>query len=66
MPIVYTARLFVLAAIMYVDDTDLIHWVSSPDTSDKDFIEEGQAASNDYGTISQATGAILKPEKSSV
>ena len=51
---------------MFMDDTDLLHWASSPDTSDEDFIKKVQAASDDYGTISQATGAILKPEKSSV
>lgn len=30
----YTARMFCLAAVMYVDDTDLLHWAPSASTSD--------------------------------
>ena len=33
-----TARLFVLTAIMYADDTDLLHWASSSRTSVEELI----------------------------
>jgi hypothetical protein len=32
-----TARLFLLAAIIYVDDTDLLHWGKFYGISDEDF-----------------------------
>ena len=53
--------MFILAVIMYVVDTDLLHWSPPPNTTDEEFTKETQVASNGYGTTSQATGTILKP-----
>ena len=35
----YMARLFVLAAVMYVNDTDLLHLTPDPTTTDEEVIE---------------------------
>jgi len=59
----YTARLFLLAAVMYVDDTDLLHWAPSPETTDEDLIEHVQQATMDWGMLAQSTGGKLKPPK---
>ena len=61
-----TARVFLLAAIMFVDDTDLLHWAPSPTTSDEALIELIQGASNDWAHIAQETGGAIKPVKSSL
>lgn len=61
----YTARLFLLAAVMYVDDTDILHWAESQTTTDDELVAQVQQAQNDWGLLSQATGGILKPEKCS-
>ncbi len=61
-----TATRFILAAIMFVDDTDLLHWAPLPTTSDEELIEQVQVASDDWGRISQETGGILKPVKCSL
>ena len=34
----YTARLFLLAATLFVDDTDLLHWADSQTTEDEELI----------------------------
>ena len=59
----YMSRLFLLAAIMYVDDTDLLHWADSPTTSDAELIAQVQTASTDWSMLAQATGGALKPAK---
>ena len=59
----YTCCMFILAAVMYVDDTDLLHWVPSPTTSSTELVEQAQAATNDWGSLGQATDGALKPEK---
>jgi len=59
----YTSRMFILAAVMYVDDTDLLHWASSPTTSSEELVQQVQEATNDWGLLGQATGGALKPEK---
>ena len=33
-----TTRLFLLAAVMYVDDMDLIHWANSVYNTDEDLL----------------------------
>ena len=38
----YAARMFLLAAAMYIDDTDLIHWADSPHANDEEFIAQVQ------------------------
>ena len=35
----YLIRAFLFAAVMYVDDTDLLHWVESPKDKDEELIE---------------------------
>ena len=54
---------FLLAAAMYVDDTDLLHWGDSPITKDEDMIHQVQCATNDFGSLVQATEGALKPTK---
>jgi len=58
--------MFLIAAVMYVDDTDLLHWAPFVTTTDEELIEQVQQATNDWGLLSQATGGILKQEKCSV
>lgn len=59
-----TARIFLLAAIIYVDDPDLLHWASEYGISDKEFIANVQAATMDWGVIVQSTGGAVKQVKS--
>ena len=59
----YTARLFILAAVMYVDDTDLLYWAPSPTTTTAELVDQVQAATTDWGMLAQATGGALKPGK---
>ena len=59
----YTSRLFLLAAVMYVDDTDLTHWGKSQEMSDAVLVRHVQDSTTDYGELAQATGGILKQEK---
>lgn len=59
----YTSRMFLLAAVMYVDDTDLCHMAATPTTSDAAFITTIQNSTDDWGQLSQATGGALKPSK---
>jgi hypothetical protein len=62
----YLARLFFLAAVMYVDDTNLLHWPSFTITEPKELIIYVQQATTDWGNLSQASGGILKAPKCSV
>ena len=57
-------RIFILAAIIYVDDTDLLHWASRYGISDEEFIEDIQSATFDWGMLAQSTGGAIKPPKS--
>ncbi len=59
----YMCRTFLLAAAMYVDDTDLIHWGDSAHMEDEALIEKVQVATNDFGLLAQASGGALKPKK---
>lgn len=61
-----TASTFLLAAIMYVDDTDLLHWAPSATTSDEELIEMVQEDGNDWGRLAQVSGGSLKPAKYSL
>ena len=54
---------FVIAAIIYVDDTDLLHWVKSDTMSDEEFFDQVQQATLDWGHLAIASGGSLKPEK---
>ena len=35
----YLARVFLFATVIYMDDTDLLHCVNSPEDKDKELIE---------------------------
>jgi hypothetical protein len=56
-------QLLILAAIMYVDDTNLIHWSSTPNCNPKQLIAAAQTATYAWGGFAIATGAAMKPEK---
>jgi hypothetical protein len=62
----YTRRLFHLAAVMYVDDTDLLHWPGTSTIDPEELIAEVQQATTDYGKLAIASGGILKEKKCSV
>jgi hypothetical protein len=59
----WTGLLFTLAAIIYVDDTDLLLRSSSRHNSMDDFFGECQSAVTDWGQIVLATGGYLKATK---
>jgi hypothetical protein len=59
----WTGILFVLAAIIYVDDTDLLLRARSREMSLDDFYGQYQAAVTDWGHIVLATGGYLKASK---
>ena len=57
-------RIVLLAAIIYVDDTDLLHWGEFYGISDTAFLSRIQRAINDWGKLLQATGGSIKRAKS--
>ena len=59
----FTGAVFVLAAIIYVDDTDLLLCAQDPDAPDEVFFQAIQKAINDWAMIVMATGGSLKPSK---
>ena len=58
----WTGDAFYLAAILFVDDSDLLHLASLTE-SDDEFFERIQEATFDWGGLVQATGGLLKPSK---
>ena len=54
---------FLLAAVMSVDDTDLLHRAPQADVTDKEMIAHAQKATFDWGMLAQATGGSLKWDK---
>ena len=62
----YTARLFVLAAVLYVDDTDMLHWADNRLATDEELLAQAQDEVDAWAHLAQATGAILKQEKCSI
>jgi hypothetical protein len=59
----YYKGLLLLSAIMYVDDTDLIHWARKPSCTPDKLIAMAQAATYAWGGLAITTGASMKPEK---
>ena len=55
--------LFTIAAILYVDDTNLLLWAKSRGMDDESFFDQVQAATTDWALLSIASGGSLKPEK---
>ncbi len=58
-----THRLFILAAVLYVDDADNIHMTPSITDSPLELIQHAQHSTNAWGGLAIATGAAMKPEK---
>jgi hypothetical protein len=56
-------RHFILAAVLYVDNTDNIHMTPKVTASPSDLIEHAQHSTNAWGGLAIATGAAMKPEK---
>lgn len=56
-------RTFYLAAILYVDDANLLE-VADPSITDEAFIRQVQDAVYDWGKLAQALGGYLKQKKS--
>ncbi len=53
---------FTLAAVLYVDDSDLFHMaIRMP--SDKEFLQLVQSATNNWAGLVHVTGGSLKPQK---
>ncbi len=59
----YYKQLLLLAAVMYVDDTDLIHWSRTPGCTPEELIAAAQTTTYAWGGLAIATGAAMKPEK---
>jgi hypothetical protein len=52
-----------IAAILFVDDTDLLHISSAPTYNEEQFIQEVQESTHLWADLLQATGGNLKPAK---
>ncbi len=59
----YYKHLLILAAVMYADDTDLVHWSSLPSCTPVELIATAQTATYAWGDLAIATGAAMKPDK---
>jgi hypothetical protein len=59
----WSGVLFVLAAIIYVDDTDLLIIAKRRDMSLDDFFAQTQSSVMDWGLIVEATGGYIKAVK---
>ena len=55
-----------LAAVMYVDDTDLLHWAETYAMTSEELIEMIQNATMDWGNLDQASEGLLKDNKCSI
>jgi hypothetical protein len=59
----YYTRLLHLAAVMYVDDTDLVRWYCIPSCTPAKLTAADQTATYAWGGLAIATGAAMKPDK---
>ena len=59
----YMARLVLVAAVMYVNDTDLLHKEKYPTAWNEELIEQVWDATMDWTMLGQAKGGCLKLEK---
>jgi hypothetical protein len=62
----YRSRVFILAAVMYVDNTNLLYWPASRSTDPDELVAHVQRATMDWTHLAQASGGILKDKKCSV
>ena len=53
---------FMLAAVLYIDNSDLLHMAKGYSTDDE-FLASNQSATNDWAGLVHATGGSLKPQK---
>ena len=60
------AKVFLFAAVIYIDDIDLLHWADSPEDSDEELMDSMQRDVTAWGEIVQSTGGILKAVKCSL
>ena len=58
-----TLRAYILAAVLYVDDTDNFHMTPKVTASAPELIQHSQESTNVWGGLAIATGAAMKPEK---
>jgi hypothetical protein len=56
----FVGRLFSLAAVMYVDNTDILHWQPSSFIEDEDLVSYVQQATTDWEHYRRHQGAYLK------
>ena len=61
----YLDRVFVFVSVVYVDDTELLHWAESPEVRDEEIIEGAQRYSKTWEANVQSTDGILKRIKCS-
>ncbi len=57
----YYKCLLILATVMYVGDTNLVHWSSMPSCTLAELIAAAQTATYAWGGLAIATGAAMKP-----
>jgi hypothetical protein len=59
----YYKLLLLLAATMYINDTDLIHWCCQSSCNQSKLIAAAHTATYAWGSLAIATGAAMKPNK---
>jgi hypothetical protein len=59
----YYKQLLLLALVMYIDDTDLVHWLNLPSCTPGKLIAAAQTTTYAWGSLAIATCAAMKPEK---
>jgi hypothetical protein len=57
----WSGLVLVIATLLFVDDTDLLHMSKDPLTTDKDFVCSVQSATSYWAHLLQATGGNLNP-----
>ena len=55
----YTCKIFLLAAVMYVDNIDLLRLAPSQDTSDEELVTQVEESTVAWGQLAQVTGGAL-------
>ncbi len=55
--------MFLLDASIYMDNTYLLYWGTSPLMEDSELIDQVQSSTNDFSLLAKASGGTLKPSK---
>ena len=58
----YNKQLLILVVVMYVDNTNLVHWSSVPSCTPTELIAAAQTGTYAWGGLAIATGAAMKPK----